>query len=436
MKWAVAGAIIFLVGFVFNLGTLVFAMYALFGILFLTRWLAQRWAESPTATRECLQTVAELNDTVEVTIRVTNQGRLPIAWCLIEEQLPATALAGHGKQLWLEGPTAVVKRIQSGQTIEFQYRLHCRMRGYYQLGPLVFESGDMFGLFRKYRMLLEPVYLEVLPKTHVVEGYDIASRRPVGEIVMSHRLFEDPTRIAGVRQYRPGDAISRIHWHATARTNQLHSKIFEPSSVAGATLVVDFHADSFDPDKEPFRSELAITAAASIANVLFGLNEQIGLVSNGRDAADRIKTEGWRSDMRTREEARRSITMAQQGTRLQPVQVKTRKHPAQLDRVRHALARLELTDGMKLTELLFEMEGRLPRDASIIVILAHVDMQVGVALGQLRRQGYAITAVMITGDPEKFATLSGPLMAEGIETRMVIDEASVRDVCRRQLLHN
>ena len=39
----------------------------------------------------------------------------------------------------------------------------------------------------------------VYPKVVPLSGYDIASRRPIGEIRMTHRLFEDPTRIAGVR---------------------------------------------------------------------------------------------------------------------------------------------------------------------------------------------------------------------------------------------
>ena len=61
---------------------------------------------------------------------------------------------------------------------------------------------------------------------------------------MTYRLYEDPTRIAGVRSYTPGDSLMRVHWRATARTGQLHSKVYEPSTIAGATLLLEFHTAS------------------------------------------------------------------------------------------------------------------------------------------------------------------------------------------------
>ena len=53
---------------------------------------------------------------------------------------------------------------------------------------------------------------------------------------------------------------------------------------------------SYPAKDEPYRSELAITAAASMANAVYEMGQQIGLVTNGRDAADRIRQEGWDYD--------------------------------------------------------------------------------------------------------------------------------------------
>jgi len=80
-------------------------------------------------------------------------------------------------------------------------------------------------------------------------------------------------------------------------------------TVAGATLLMEFHQRSHDRRHEPYRSELAVTAAASIANAVYEMQQQIGLVTNGRDAADRIRQEGWDYDIRTRDAARNTARM-------------------------------------------------------------------------------------------------------------------------------
>src|SRR5205814_211439 len=102
--------------------------------------------------------------------------------------------------------------------VELSYKLKPLMRGYYQIGPLVMESGDLFGLHRRYRVDADPSFLLVYPRIVPLEGYDLASRRPIGEVRLSLRLYEDPTRISGVREYQSGDPLNRVHWRATART--------------------------------------------------------------------------------------------------------------------------------------------------------------------------------------------------------------------------
>jgi uncharacterized protein (DUF58 family) len=268
-----------------------------------------------------------------------------------------------------------------------------------------------------------------------LEGYDVSSRRPIGEVRMSHRLYEDPTRIAGVRQYQPGDPLNRVHWRATARTGVLHSKVYEPSCVAGATIVLDFHRASYPARHEPYRSELGITAAASLANAVYQMNQQVGLVSNGRDAADRIKQEGWQHDYRTRAAARQAGGMLEQSDRLAPIIVPTRCGPEQFMRIRETLARLELTDGFDLAGLLMEAQSRIPRDATVIVILSALTDQAAIALGNLRRQGYAVTAILNFFEDHSFSHAAGRLLAEGIESRHLKDEDSIVTLCQRQMVH-
>jgi uncharacterized protein (DUF58 family) len=309
------------------------------------------------------------------------------------------------------------------------------MRGYYQIGPLLMESGDLFGLHRRYRVVTEPCFVLVYPRVVPIEGYDLASRRPIGEVRMTHRLFEDPTRISGVRPYQQGDPLNRIHWRATARMGALHSKTYDPSSVAGATFLLDFHRDRYTAQGEPHRSELAVMAAASLASAVYQLGQQIGFVTNGRDAADRIRTEGWKHDFRSRAAARSEAGMQTTSDRLRPVIVETRRGAEQFQRILETLARVELTDGLTFPQLVSEAISRLPRDATVVAVLPDVPVETALTLGMLKRAGYAVTVILIMYESEdRYLDCMGRLLAENIDVRRIEDEAMLAALCSRQMV--
>ena len=433
MKWVIAAFALLIVAFAFDLGLLVYAVYCLVGIFLAARYVTSRWSNSIVGSRTVSMTQAEIGDTVEVGIGIENQDRWPITWMLVEDLLP---LKVHALKLPLtvEGDRIGVLEFKGTQRQQLRYKLRCNGRGYFQIGPTVIETGDMFGFNRRFKVITEPAFLMVYPKVIPLGGYDIASRRPIGEVVMTNRLFEDPTRIAGVRDYQAGDPLNRIHWKKSASTGKLQSKIYEPSSLAGATILVDFHVDSFDIKHEPVRSELAVTTAASIAAALVEMGQQVGLISNGRDAVDRIATEGWQGDERTRDLVKTGVAMRARSDRLEPVIVPTMKSVEQSIQINRALARLELSDGMDLETLLVEAGSRLPRDATVVAIVSEMNIENAIALGNLKKQGYSVVAIVNTFSEDRFLQTTGPLLAEGIGAMHLKDESSIRAICERQAL--
>jgi uncharacterized repeat protein (TIGR01451 family) len=434
MKWFAAALLILAVAIVLDMSLLAYSMYALLAVLVVSRFFARTWAENVTAVRECNKLTAGIGETVAVVVTVENRGSVPVAWVLLEDLLPRHALIFKPPHLGLHGTRVQLTMLKKGGRSSLLYQLDCNRRGYYQIGPLVLETGDLFGLHRRYRVLSEPHFLLVYPEVIPLEGFELASRRPIGEVRMSHRLFEDPTRIAGVRAYQAGDPLNRVHWKATARTGLLHSKVYEPSTVAGATIVLDYHRDSYDPKHEPYRSELAITAAASMANAVYQLGQQVGLITNARDAADRIRQEGWDYDLRTRDAARQAAAMLSESDRLAPLVVPTQRGPEQFMRILETLARLELTDGLTLAQLIGETANRMPRDATVIVLVPRVTDQAAIALGNLRRQGFAVTAFINLYDEFEYAEAAGMLMAEGVQPRQLLDRESIATICRSYAL--
>lgn len=435
MKWYVAATLLLLAAFFLESSLLAYATYVLLGVLVVSRLLARSWIANLSATRRCNITTAEIGDKVPVTLTLRNAGSLPVPWVLAEDLLPGSALQQRPPRLRVKGKRLMIAMIRAGGEATLRYTLECRQRGYYQIGPLVLETGDVFGLHRRFRVETTPHFLLVYPRVVPLEGYELASRRPIGEVVLTHRLYEDPTRIAGVRRYEAGDPLNRIHWRATARTGLLHSKMYEPTTLVGATILLDFHDGAYPRFSEPYRSELAVTAAVSLANAVYEMGQQIGLVTNARDTADRIRREGWQIDPHTRQAARQSGVMSEKSERLNPIIVETRRGVEQLHRIRETLARIELTDGIAFPGLVLETAGRLPRDATVIAVLGEVSIDTAVSLGNLRRQGFAITAILISMDANTLEKSHGRLLAEGIrDVRHLPREEGLPTLCQQQVM--
>jgi uncharacterized protein (DUF58 family) len=398
--------------------------------MIVSRMLSRAWIQNLSAERECNRLSANVGERIAVVIQIRNRGVLPIAWLLLEDVLPMAALVFKPPSLSVQGRRMQLAMLGSRGKSTLFYQIVCNRRGYHQIGPLVLETGDVFGLHRRFRVATEPHFVLVYPQVVPLAGYDIASRRPIGEIRLQHRLYEDPTRIAGVRQYEAGDPLNRVHWRATARTGLLHSKVYESSTIAGATILLDFHKASHAAKDEPYRSELAVTAAASLANAVYEMGQQIGFVSNARDAVDRIRTEGWQHDIRSRAAARQSASMLEESDRLRPLVIPTRSGPEQLMQIMQTLARAELTDGMNFGQLVSETISRLPRDATVVAILPSAEPESIVALQMLHRRGYAVAAILNFYDDWEFGRAAVVLAAGGITAHHLKDEASVASVCQ------
>lgn len=431
MRWLALAALFLLIGMILGAPLLVYAGYVLVAVLFVSRVLTDRWSSGLSAERQVSLLEAKVGQEIQVGIVLVNRSGWPIPWVLVEDLLPASALMYTPPNLEVHGQRVrVVLLAKEGRKL-LNYRLTCHRRGYYQIGPTVLETGDLLGLQRRFQIAAEPQFLLVYPRVIPLTGFDVASPRPIGEIQLTHALVDDPTRLAGVRLYQPGDPLRRVHWKATARSGELHSKVYEPTCVAGAMIVVDFHVRSNPQRHEPLRGELAASAAASIAQALYELAQPAGLVSNGRDAAERIRTEGWRVEYGTRSAAHAAAGMREASDRLRPVVVGLGQTPQTIQEIHRTLARLERTDGLTLAQLLIEAEPRLSRQASVLVILQQPTKEDLAAMVSLSRRGWMLTAAVNTYEPSDFATIAGALLAGGIQPLHLRDFDAISALCRR-----
>jgi uncharacterized protein (DUF58 family) len=238
--------------------------------------------------------------------------------------------------------------------------------------------------------------------------------------------LEDPARFLGVRDYRPGDGLRRIHWRATARSGTLQVKLFEPTVLQGALFAVEMGKGAFpgaplETGTDP-GVELAVTVTASLAEFVLAGGQSVGLLSNGGDAAERFPADWTGGSFRRYEDA-----VADTGARrlipaFRPVEVEPGRGAWQRDRLRSALARLTLAPGLTLPELLVSEAPRLPRSHVLLVVTPDLGLALGGALDGLKRHGFEIAVIWIqAGGP---GTVAASLL-EGIPVYPVADETDI-----------
>ena len=423
-----------LAGMIFGSALWIIAAVTALLLTTINAWLTKTWSLAVKAIREEGDLELKIGSRIDNCVVVENASKIPIAWVLIEDLIPRAAQQFQSPALEIIGKRVQVIRLWGGETQQLKYEIRCNRRGYFQIGPTILETGDLMGFYRRYRTGASPRFLTVLPKIVPLIRYEIGSRRPIGEIRMRENVMNDPTRLRGIRQWQSGDPMRSVHWSATARTGTLHSKIYEPSSIIGATLVVDLHCESNPRSQEPIRTDLAITAAASITNALHEANEPVGLATNGRDAADRIREQGWSGDHRVRSNATAAGAMQTTSDRLRPVLLKPNRGAIHFAEVMRTLARLERTDGLTLKELLVECESELSTETTLLIILQQCDEATIAAIIGLARRGREVAVIINTYDINDYSAIAGPLLAERITTLHLGDEDRIRDVCRKMLV--
>jgi len=329
---------------------------------------------------------------VAVEVELRNESRLPTLWVVATEALPAG--------LPMTGPRGWVGPLGARAVTRFRYTVDGARRGYYQIGPTVLRTGDIFGLMHRQRPGGPSSALTVFPRIVAVEHARLPSRRPTGEARARHRVVEDPTQVVGVRPYQRDDGLRRIHWRATAHTGRLQSKLFEVSAQADAAMVLDLRRTAYagPPGEAEEAAELAITTAASVAHHLLDRGQRVGLLALARDPA------GESSD-----------------TLLSVVPGRGRD---QLARLLSVLGRVELGAAPSLADVLEERKESLSWGSSVVVITPELEERDLLTMLSLRVSGFEVKALLVgRGAAVKQRTA---LEAMGIRASRVQSEADIR----------
>lgn len=157
---------------------------------------------------------------------------------------------------------ATLPTLAPGESATASVELTPLRRGVLRLDAILLSRTDPFGLLRSLIRLPAPDRLVVLPRRYPVPTLRMPGNphpQPLGD-TRDNRPGESD-EFLGLRDYRPGDPMRRIHWRGWARTGHPITREYENERFTRHALVLDTFTD---PDNGPVFEE-AVSVAASFA---------------------------------------------------------------------------------------------------------------------------------------------------------------------------
>jgi uncharacterized protein (DUF58 family) len=305
-----------------------------------------------------------VGDTLRLTYTLRNAGRIPKPWLEVNNptNLPG-GLAGRALSLGSRGERSWVVKTPLAR------------RGHFRIEPLQIRTGDPFGLFEASAAVGQGLTLVVYPRVERLPMWRLPAANIEGSHSAPERTLQTTPLATTVRPYAPGDSFNRIHWKSTARHGEIQVKEFDLEQTSDVWIFLDLDRRVQAGKGDESTVEVAVRAAASIADRGLLENRAVGITTNGHRAA---------------------ILPADRGGR-------------QHLKIMQLLAAVDADGTDPLAEALVNGLPRLRRGMTAVVITASRDRGWVRPLAALRTRGVACVVVLLDGP--SFARYSDPTAA-------------------------
>lgn len=375
--WVPLAVIFIIVGFFADRNP---ALLALGFALLIIVWLSTAWKDlslfGVTYNRFFDRTRVFPGEPIQMTVRVENDKLLPLTWLQIRDELPIAieselAISQVTSEITGKYTLQNTYSLVGRETTDRTFSLRFPKRGYYNLGPVSYQSGDIFTLFTIERQHQHIDNLVVYPQIFPLEALNLPPKEPFGDLRVHRSLFTDPIKTQGIRDYQPEDRFRDIHWKASARRGSLQTKVYDPS--VGMTVAVFLNVATMEKHWMGFdveRLERAISVAGSICN--FGVQQGwgVGVYANG------------------------SVPNSDQ-----PIRVPPSRSPDQLSHVLEALAAVTEFATGSIERMMIRESPAIPWSGTIVLVTAVVTDEIMVALIRLKEAGRRVVLLSLAEEP-------------------------------------
>ncbi len=255
----------------------------------------------------------------------------------------------------------------------FSYRVFGSKRGDHHLGPTMIEFKDIFMntfLTKEYDTV---DFITVFPMILPHNELDKSILQPYGEIKNKLPIFEDLTKIQGIREYQYGDEIRKINWKISARHNKLYVNYYTPSVSSGSIIILNLYHQDYDMRYQDFYEEFAIELSTTIIFDLYNYHQEIGLITNG--------------------EIRRKISVKGNFIVQNPVgffEIPISSGDTHISNIFEVLARVYPQNKISLSDVIKNISSQIPWGTAVILITPKLDKEVALLLYEISSKGHEV----------------------------------------------
>jgi len=342
-------------------------------VIFFSWFESKRSLKNVELKRFSRKKILEVGNTFDERFEIKNNSKLLKYWIEISDR----------SELLEKINSRIITGLGAKKVNIFQSTVVLNKRGFFSLGPTELISGDPFGLFTSSLTFHSKNYLLVYPKVSKLNNFP---HKPVGMTGSASLILQTthPTpQAAGIREYSPGDPLSRVHWPTTVRRDKLMVKEFDEDSQSSVWLLLDaqkgkyirvIHDDApaydrnflsvrktkeFSLPQDSF--EYAVSITASISKYFLKKNLTIGFACAGEIV---------------------SIQPPEKGQR-------------QLNKILESLAIVQ-DIGITSLELLIEKQSKnITKGSTIILITPEKGQNHEIIVEKLRRNGFHVMTVIL-----------------------------------------
>ncbi len=215
-------------------------------------------------------------DTTTITLMVNNESKRAAAFLTIDDNINNLGTASFE-----------CARLKGGETTTATYRVTCRPRGVYRVGPTEVRNGDPFGLAQM-RLGTGPVdRIVVYPTIEKLSGFPIVrGQDPAMQASRPEHARRGGEDFYTLRQYQRGDDLRRVHWPSSARTDELMIRQLETPWQSRALVLLDIRTGSYETSAA---FEKAVSGAATLATHLVSAGFDADLWAGDADPIDASK---------------------------------------------------------------------------------------------------------------------------------------------------